>query len=63
MSDDRVCMHYVIDRLEEWLENTATITAKVSDVEYVRADDIKKFKSEMIFNLGVNQRISWHEDE
>ena len=63
MSDDRVCMHYVIDRLDEWLENTATITAKVSDVEYVRADDIKKFKSELIFNLGVNQRIGWHEDE
>mgnify|MGYP003625185483 FL=1 len=63
MSDDRVCMHYVIDRLEEWLENTATITAKVSDVEYVRAEDIKKFKSELIFNLGVNQRIEWHEDE
>ena len=63
MSNDRVCMHYVIDRLDEWLENTAKITAKVSDVEYVRADDIKKFKSELIFNLGVNQRIEWHEDE
>ena len=63
MSDDRVCMHYVIDQLDEWLENTAKITAKVSDVEYVRADDIKKFKSELIFNLGVNQRIAWHDDE
>ena len=63
MSNDRVCMHYVIDRLDEWLENTAKITAKVSDVEYVKADDIKKFKSELIFNLGVNQRIEWHDDE
>lgn len=63
MSDDRVCMHYVIDQLDEWLENTAKITAKVSDVEYVKADDIKKFKSELIFNLGVNQRIAWHDDE
>jgi|TARA_R110002096_G_scaffold29553_2_gene89070 hypothetical protein len=56
-------MHYVIDQLDEWLENTAKITAKVSDVEYVKADDIKKFKSELIFNLGVNQRIAWHDDE
>ena len=63
MSDDRVCMHYVIDQLDEWLENTAKITAKVSDVEYVKADDIKKFKSELIFNLGVNQRLAWHDDE
>ena len=47
----------LLTELDEWLENTATITAKVSDVEYVRADDIKKFKSELIFNLGVNQRI------
>jgi hypothetical protein len=63
MSDDRVCIHYVLDRLDDWLENTAKITAKVSDVEYVKADDIKTFKSELIFNLGVNQRIARHEDE
>ena len=63
MSDDRVCIHYVIDRLDDWLENTAKITSKVSDVEYVKADDIKKFKSELIFNLGVNQRVARHEGE
>lgn len=70
MSDDRVCMHYVIEQLDEWLDRAVTVTGKVSDVEYVRTDDIKKFKNELIFNhwhtknnVGVNQRIAWHEDE
>lgn len=58
--DDLICMHYVVDQLDEWLENATTITSKVSDVEYVRASDIEKFKREMIYNLGVNQRIQHH---
>ena len=61
--DDRICMHYVIDQLDEWLEETTKVTGKVSDVEYVKASDVEKFKREMIYNLGVNQRIAWHEDE
>jgi hypothetical protein len=58
--DDRICMHYVIDRLDEWLEKTTKVTGKVSDVEYVKASDVEKFKREMIYNLGVNQRIEHH---
>jgi hypothetical protein len=58
--DDLICMHYVVDQLDEWLENATTITSKVSDIEYVRASDIEKFKREMIYNLGVNQRIQHH---
>jgi hypothetical protein len=58
--DDLICMHYVVDQLDEWLENATTITSKVSDIEYVRASDIEKFKREMIYNLGVNQRIKHH---
>ena len=61
--DDRICMHYVIDQLDEWLEETTKVTGKVLDVEYVKASDVEKFKREMIYNLGVNQRIAWHEDE
>ena len=58
--DDRICMHYVIDQLDEWLEKTTKVTGKVSDVEYVKASDVEKFKREMIYNLGVNQRNEHH---
>ena len=58
--DDSICMHYVIDQLDEWLEKTTKVTGKVSDVEYVKASDVEKFKREMIYNLGVNQRIEHH---
>ena len=58
--DDRICMHYVIDQLDEWLEETTKVTGKVLDVEYVKASDVEKFKREMIYNLGVNQRIEHH---
>tara|TARA_R110002012_G_scaffold155490_1_gene316373 strand:- start:5 stop:382 length:378 start_codon:yes stop_codon:yes gene_type:complete len=48
MIDDRVCMHYVVDRLEGCLDE--------------RYDDkirkaIEDFKEECIYNLGVNTRI------
>ena len=48
MIDDRVCMHYVVDRLEGCLDE--------------RYDDkirkaIEDFKRECIYNLGVNTRI------
>ncbi len=58
--DDRICMHYVLDQLDEWLENSVTISSKTSDVDYIKVSDVEKFKREMIYNLGVNQRIEHH---
>jgi hypothetical protein len=49
--DDRVCMHYVIDRLEDILEDVKLDTNKVLEL-----------KRELIYNLGINQRII-HEEE
>lgn len=51
--DDRVCMHYVVDRLEDILD---------ADEEGVFRPDVMKnslseFKKELIYNLGANQRI------
>ena len=47
--DDRVCMHYVVDRLEGCLdEDEAKIRKAVED-----------FKRECIYNLGVNTRIKY----
>ena len=47
MIDDRVCMHYVVDRLEGCLnEDEAKIRKAVED-----------FRQECIYNLGVNTRI------
>ena len=49
--DDRVCMHYVVDRLEYIVE-----TYEKKDVtEAVK--QIEEFKRECIYNLGVNTRI------
>ena len=51
MMDDRVCMHYVVDRLEDIVE-----TYEKKDVtEAVK--QIEEFKRECIYNLGVNTRI------
>ena len=60
---DCVCMHYVVDQLDEWLESSVTIASKTSDAEYIKAGDVEKFRREMIYNLGINQRIERHEDE
>ena len=47
MIDDRVCMHYVVDRLEGCLnEDEAKIRKAIED-----------FREECIYNLGVNTRI------
>ena len=49
MSDNRVCMHYVVDRLEGCLnENT--------EGEKLRKA-VEDFRRECIYNLGVNARI------
>ena len=45
--DDRVDMHYVIDRLEGLIEGFGPDTHS----------DLQKFKDELVFNLGVNQRL------
>ena len=51
MIDDRVCMHYVVDRLEGIVE-----TYEKKDVtEAIK--QIEDFKEECIYNLGVNTRI------
>ena len=50
--DDRVCMHYVIDRLEDILEE-----------DTIDASKLIGFKRELIYNLGINQRIAYGEDE
>ena len=53
--DDRVCMHYVVDRLEELVA--------LSDPDRESVDFIKvhkrlcDFKEELVYNLGVNTRI------
>ena len=47
MIDDRVCMHYVVDRLESCLEK---------DLDKMRRE-LEDFKRECIYNLGVNTRI------
>ena len=46
--DDRVCMHYVVDRLDELIEMVDP--AKVHK-------SLCEFKEECIYNLGVNTRI------
>ena len=48
MIDDRVCMHYVVDRLDELIEmvDPAKVHKRLCD-----------FKEELVYNLGVNTRI------
>ena len=57
--DDRICMHYVIDRIEDVISyNSCQLDGTGSEVrDCVRKDMLEKFKRELIYNLGVNQRI------
>ena len=49
--DDRVCMHYVVDRLEDIVkEHSLHMTEPMFKA-------IDEFKRELIYNLGVNTRI------
>tara|TARA_B110000211_G_scaffold223308_1_gene273072 strand:- start:540 stop:710 length:171 start_codon:yes stop_codon:yes gene_type:complete len=50
MEDDRVNMHYIVDRLEDILDDT-----NQKDGRVVRKLD--ELKRELIYNLGVNSRI------
>ena len=49
-ADDRVNMHYIVDRLEDILDDT-----NQKDGRIVRKLD--ELKRELIYNLGVNSRI------
>jgi transcriptional regulator with XRE-family HTH domain len=46
--DDRICMHYVVDRLEDCI--------KEKDYSEMRKA-VQSFKEECVYNLGVNTRI------
>jgi hypothetical protein len=50
MEDDRVNMHYIVDRLENILDDTNQKEEKV-----IR--ELEELKRELIYNLGVNSRI------
>ena len=50
--DDRVCMHYIVDRLED------IIKADSIELSY---EMVLSFKDELVYNLGVNQRIKRNE--
>ena len=50
--DDRVCMHYIVDRLED------IIKAESIELSY---EMVLSFKVELVYNLGVNQRIKRNE--
>ena len=59
--DDRVCMHYVVDRLEELIE-IANPDKRTVDPEKVY-NRLCDFKQECIYNLGVNTRIKYKGDD
>ena len=50
--DDRVCMHYIVDRLED------IIKAESIELSY---EMVLSLKDELVYNLGVNQRIKRNE--
>ncbi len=49
--DDRVCMHYVVDRLEDIVKKHSL---HMTEPMFKAIDE---FKRELIYNLGVNTRI------
>jgi hypothetical protein len=60
--DDRICMHYVVDRLEDIISyNSCQLDGQDEVRDCVRKEMLEKFKHELIYNLGVNQRIKYHE--
>ena len=55
MIDDRVCMHYVVDRLEELV---ALSDPDRESVDFIKVHKrLHDFKEELVYNLGVNTRI------
>ena len=62
MTDDRVCMHYVVDRLESIIELHDPQNPEISDMKYMHKE-LEDFKRECIYNLGVNTRIRCKEGD
>ncbi len=60
--DDRVCMHYVVDRLESIIELHDPQNPEISDMKYMHKE-LEEFKRECIYNLGVNTRIRYKEGD
>ena len=56
MIDDRVCMHYVVDRLEDIMGSYDPNDHDKTDLKYMY-QKLEEFKKECIYNLGVNTRI------
>jgi hypothetical protein len=53
--EDRVCMHYIIERLDGLLEPRA---AGVDTL----INGIAELRRELLFNLGVNEHRRWKGD-
>ena len=58
MIDDRVCMHYVVDRLEDIIKLHDPQNPEIADMKYMHKE-LEDFKRECIYNLGVNTRIRY----
>ena len=56
MTDDRVCMHYVVDRLEDLINECDPHLGTAAGLARVHKS-LCEFKEECIYNLGVNTRI------
>ena len=56
MMDDRVCMHYVVDRLEDLINECNPSEGAAAGLARVHKS-LCEFKEECIYNLGVNTRI------
>jgi len=56
MIDDRVCMHYVVDRLEDLINECNPNEGAAAGLARVHKS-LCEFKKECIYNLGVNTRI------
>jgi len=54
--DDRVCMHYVVDRLEDLINECNPNEGAAAGLARVHKS-LCEFKKECIYNLGVNTRI------
>ena len=54
--DDRVCMHYVVDQLEDIIGSYDPNNHDKNDLKYMY-QKLEEFKRECIYNLGVNTRI------
>tara|TARA_R100001460_G_scaffold5214_1_gene14597 strand:- start:3215 stop:3415 length:201 start_codon:yes stop_codon:yes gene_type:complete len=54
--DDRVCMHYIIDQLEEIINDCNPDKGTAKALQKVHKS-LYHLKESMIYNLGVNSRL------